>query len=135
MPIVTHRAASRPRSYVAVRGPDAADFLQRMISNDVEHDADVFSALLLTAKGRIVAPLRVWRRGADDFLLLTEPPLGDVVLAALTRARFAAKCEIEPEEHSSLLVFGVAEGLPGEIPGTVEVLDGDLEATLDDAEL
>jgi folate-binding protein YgfZ len=135
MPIVTHRAASRPRSYVAVRGPDAADFLQRMISNDVEQDADVFSALLLTAKGRIVAPLRVWRRGADDFLLLTEPPLGDVVLAALTRARFAAKCEIEPEEHSSLLVFGVAEGLPGEIPGTVEVLDGDLEATLDDAEL
>jgi folate-binding protein YgfZ len=135
MPIVTHRAASRPRSYVAVRGPDAAEFLQRMISNDVEQDADVFSALLLTAKGRIVAPLRVWRRGGDDFLLLTEPSLGDVVLAALVRARFAAKCEIEREEHSSLLVFGVAEGLPGEIPGTVEVLDGDLDATLDDAEL
>src|SRR5262249_42761893 len=135
MPIVTHRAAVLPRSYVAVRGPDATEFLQRMLSNDVEQDADVFSALLLTAKGRIVAPLRVWRRGAEDFLLLTEPELGDAVLTSLVRARFAAKCEIEREEHSSLLVFGVADGLPGEIPGTVEVLDGDLDATVDDEEL
>ena len=106
-----------------------------MLSNDVEQDADVFSALLLTAKGRIVAPLRVWRRAADDFLLLTEPELGEVVQATLVRARFAAKCEIEPEAHDSLLVFGVADGLPGEIPGSVEVLDGDLEATVDDDEL
>jgi folate-binding protein YgfZ len=118
-----------------VRGPDAAELLQRMLSNDVEQDDDVLSALLLTAKGRIVAPLRVWRRGADDFLLLTEPSLGDAVRTSLVRARFAAKCEIELEEHSSMLVFGVAEGLPGEIPGTVEVLDGELDATVDAEEL
>lgn len=135
MPIVTHRAAARPRSYVAVRGPDAVDFLQRMLSNDVEQDADVFPALLLTAKGRIVAPLRVWRRGADDFLLLTEPELGGVVRSTLMRARFAARCDVEREEHTSVLVFGVADGLPGELPGTVEVLDGDFEATLDHEEL
>jgi folate-binding protein YgfZ len=135
MPIVTHRAAARPRSYVAVRGPDAVDFLQRMLSNDVEQDADVFPALLLTAKGRIVAPLRVWRRATDDFLLLTEPELGDVVRSTLTRGRFAAKCEVEREEHTSVLVFGVADGLPGELPGTVEVLDGDFETTLDHEEL
>jgi folate-binding protein YgfZ len=135
MPIVTHRAAARPRSYVAVRGADVVDFLQRMLSNDVEQDADVFPALLLTAKGRIVAPLRVWRRAADDFLLLTEPELGDVVRSTLMRARFAARCEVEREEHTSVLVFGVADGLPGELPGTVEVLDGDFETTLDHEEL
>jgi tRNA-modifying protein YgfZ len=135
MPIVTHRAAARPRSYVAVRGPDAVEFLQRMLSNDMEQDADVFAALLLTAKGRIVAPLRVWRRGTADFLLLTEPELGDAVRSTLMRARFAAKCEVEPEEHTSVLVFGVADGLPGELPGTVEVLDGDFDPTLDDEEL
>ena len=135
MPIVTHRAATRPRSYVAVCGPDAVDFLQRMLSNDVEQDADVFPALLLTAKGRIVAPLRVWRRGENDFLLLTEPELGETVRSTLMRARFAAKCEVEPEQHTSLLVFGVADGLPGELPGTVEVLDGDLDVTLDGEEL
>ena len=106
-----------------------------MLSNDVEQDADVFSALLLTAKGRIVAPIRVWRRGPYDFLLLTEPELGETVRTTLLRARFAAKCEIAAEEHTSLLVFGVAEGLPGEIPGTVEVLDGELDVTVDDDEL
>jgi len=135
MPIVTHRAAGRPRSYVAVRGPDSVAFLQRMLSNDVEQEADVFPALLLTAKGRIVAPLRVWRRGASDFLLLTEPELGEIVRSTLVRARFAAKCEVEPEDHTSTLVFGVADGLPGELPGTVEVLDGDFDVTLDDEEL
>src|SRR3954464_15808890 len=109
MPIVTHRAAARPRSYIAVRGPDAVDFLQRMLSNDVEQEAEVFPALLLTAKGRIVAPLRVWRRATEDFLLLTEPDLGDVVRSTLMRARFAAKCEVEREEHTSVLVFGVAD--------------------------
>jgi len=133
--IVTPAVARRPRAFVRVAGPDAAAFLQRMLSNDVEQDADVFPALLLTAKARIVAPLRVWRRGSEDFLLLTEPELGGVVRSTLMRARFAAKCDVEPEEHTSVLVFGVADGLPGELPGTVEVLDGDFEATLDDEEL
>ena len=36
----------------------------------------------------------------DDFLLLTEPELGEAVRAHLTRMRIASKCEIEPEEHT-----------------------------------
>ncbi len=79
--------AFRPRAYVRVSGPDAEDFLQRMVSNDVAAD-EVCDALLLTAKARIVAPLRVVRRAPDDFLLLTEPELGDAVQAQLLRARF-----------------------------------------------
>ena len=130
----TAPAASRPRAYVRVKGPDAEDFLQRMLSNDMTQPG-VFDALLLTPKGRLIAPLRVWRRGDDDFLLLTEPELGDVVQTTLLRARFAAKCEIEPEHHTSTLVFGGAEGLPGEVPGTVEILDADAEPTLDAGEL
>ena len=38
MATVTPRAARRPRAYVRVQGPDAADFLQRMVSNDVLAD-------------------------------------------------------------------------------------------------
>jgi aminomethyltransferase len=126
--------ARRPRAYVRVAGPDAEDYLQRMLSNDVT-SGEVVDALLLTPKSRLIAPLRVWRRGAEDFLLLTEPELRDAVRAQLLRSRFAAKCEIEPEEHTSLIVFGEAEGLPGELPGTVEVLDTALEATLGDDEV
>ena len=134
MATVTYRAAARPRAYVRVTGPDAQDFLQRMLSNDVTQEG-VFGALLLTPKARLIAPLRVWRRDANDYLLLTEPELGPTVLATLLRARFAAKCQIEPEEHISAIVFGDVEGLPGELPGTTEVLDADVSSTLDAADV
>jgi len=105
-----------------------------MLSNDVTQ-GEVVDALLLTPRSRLIAPVRVWRRGPEDFLLLTEPGLGEVVRAHLLRSRFAAKCEIEPEEHASIVVFGDAEGLPGELPGTVEVLDAPVPATLGEEEL
>lgn len=126
--------ARRPRSYVRVAGPDAEDYLQRMLSNDVTQ-GEVVDALLLTPKARVIAPLRVWRRGPDDFLLLTEPELGAVVRAHLLRSRFAAKCEIELEQHASAVVLGEGEGLPGELPGTVEVVDQALEPTVGEEEL
>lgn len=79
-----------------------------MVSNDVEALApgEACQALLLTAKARVIAPLTVLRRGVDDFLLLTEPALGDRVAKELLRFRFAAKCSIEVEEHSSTIVLG-----------------------------
>ena len=103
--------ATRPRSYVRVAGPDAEDYLQRMVSNDVAalSIGERCEALLLTPKSRVIAPLVVLRRGADDFLLLTEPELGERVRAELTRFRFAAKAEIEPEEHESWVVLGGEE--------------------------
>ncbi len=84
-------------------------------------------ALLLTPKGRVMAPLVIWRRGQDDFLLLTELDLGESVRTQLLRARFAAKCEIEAEQHTSHIVFGDAEGIPNEEYGgaAVEVLDAE----------
>jgi folate-binding protein YgfZ len=105
---VTAATAERPRAFVRVAGPDAEDYLQRMLSNDVESLArgDACDALLLTPKARVIAPLVVYRRGADDFLLLTEPELGERVRAELIRMRFAAKAEIELEQHTSTLVFG-----------------------------
>jgi len=108
MAVTTLQAATRARSFVAVRGPDAAAYLNRMVSNEVEAMAvgESCEALLLTPKARIVAPLRAWRRGDDDFLLLTEPEAGERLARELVRARFAAKCEIAVEDHRSILVLG-----------------------------
>ena len=133
---MTPAAVRRPRAYVRVHGPDAADFLQRMVSNDVLA-AESCEALLLTAKGRVIAPLVVWRRGGDDFLLLTEPELGDVVARHLTRMRLAAKCTIEPEEHVSTIVLGGEGGIANADYGVpaIEVLDADVDATGDADEL
>jgi len=128
--------AARPRAFVRVAGPDARDYLQRMVSNDVdalEVGASV-PALLLTAKARLIAPLVVWRRGDEDFLLLTEPKLGETVRALLTRMRLRARCEIEAEEHDSVLAFG-GEGIAADFPGAAEVLDSGLAPTLSEDEL
>jgi len=128
--------AARPRAFVRVAGPDARDYLQRMVSNDVdalEVGASV-PALLLTAKARLIAPLVVWRRGDEDFLLLTEPELGETVRVLLTRMRLRARCEIEAEEHDSVLAFG-GEGIAADFPGAAEVLDSGLAPTLSEDEL
>ncbi len=116
-------------------GPDAASYLQAMVSNDVEAlgPDESCEALLLTAKARVVAPLTVYRRAADDYLLLTEPELTDRVRSTLLRSRFAAKVAIEPEQHESALVVG-RETPPGAVANreygvaAYEVLDAELPA-------
>lgn len=101
------------RGYVAVTGPDAADFLERMLSNEVVslEAGEARPALLLTPKSRIVAPLRVVREGSDAFLLLTERDLAQTVASTLLRARFAAKCEIEVKPYRGYLRLGEGEGI------------------------
>jgi folate-binding protein YgfZ len=120
--------ARRPRSFLRVAGPDAEPFLQALVSNDVEALADGGSceALLLSPKARVIAPLVVLRRGREDFLLLTEPELGERVRAQLVRFRLRSRVEIELEEHESVVVLGQAEGgIPNRDYGVpaVEVLD------------
>jgi tRNA-modifying protein YgfZ len=109
-----------------------------MVSNDVAalDPGESCEALLLTAKARVIAPLVVLRRGHEDFLLLTEPELGDRVRAELLRSRFATKVELEPEEHTSHVVFG-GDGIPTGDYGepAAELLDADLEPTVSAQEL
>jgi folate-binding protein YgfZ len=129
-PVESGAIGRRPRAFVRVSGPDAADYLERMLSNEVAGLApgESCEALLLTAKARVIAPLLVLRRDGEDFLLLTEPGLGEVVREHLLRSRFAARAEIEPEEHQSHVLFGeAAAGVPTDDYGApaVEVLDAE----------
>jgi folate-binding protein YgfZ len=102
------------RGFVSVAGPEAEEFLERMISNEVAslEPGEARPALLLTPKSRIVAPLRVVREGPETFLLLTELELAETVASTLMRARFAAKCEIEVKAYSGYLQLGGGDGIP-----------------------
>jgi tRNA-modifying protein YgfZ len=125
MAIVAPAIIRLDRGYVAVEGPEAADFLERMLSNEVASLAvgEARQALLLTPKGRIVAPLRVVRESADEFLLITEAELAEPVAAALLRARFAAKCGIGVRPYRGFLRVGPGEGVRVEDYG-VEAYEG-----------
>ncbi len=85
--------ARRPRAFVRVAGPDAADYLQRMVSNDVTAlvEGERCDALLLTAKARVIAPLRVLRRGrlvlGGDEVVDARPPGEEVGEEELERWR------------------------------------------------
>jgi folate-binding protein YgfZ len=128
--------ATRGRDYVRVSGPDALTHLQNVVSNDVAalQPGEACPALLLTPKARVIAPVVVLRRDEDDFLVLTERGLGATVRSHLTRLRLRLRCEIEPEEHASVLVFG-GDGFATDFPGAREQLDAELEPTLDEDEL
>jgi folate-binding protein YgfZ len=109
-----------------------------MVSNDVEslQIGDACPALLLTAKARVIAPLVVWRRDDDDYLLLTEPELGEQVRAHLLRMRLRARCEVELEQHESVVLFGDdADGFATDFPGASEAVDSGLAPTLSSEEL
>jgi tRNA-modifying protein YgfZ len=116
MATVTSTLFRLHRGYVAVTGPEAADFLERMLSNEVVslEVGEARPALLLTPKGRIIAPLRVVREGLDAFLLITEAELGETVASTLLRARFAAKCEIETKPYQGYLRIGPGDGIRNE---------------------
>ena len=139
MAVTATLVASRPRDFVGVRGPDAATYLQAMVSNDVEAlpPGQTCEALLLTPKARVIAPLVVLHRAPDDFLLLTEPGLGERVRATLLRSRFAARCDVELEEHRSVVVLGSSDGIVTHDYGVpaVEVLDEDARLSLSEEEL
>jgi len=125
METLTSTVFALDRGYVRVAGPEAADFLERMLSNDVLslEPGEARRALLLTPKSRIVAPLRVVREQADDFLLITEPELAGAVASTLLRARFAAKCEVVVEPYHGYLRLAPGDGIPNSDFG-VEAFEG-----------
>lgn len=97
------------RGYVEVSGPDASDFLERMLSNEVAtlEAGSSRLALLLTPKGRIIAPLRAVRTAEDTFLLVTDSSdLAGPVADSLLASRFSSRCEIETRPWVGFVQLG-----------------------------
>ena len=99
----------RPRGFIAVYGPEAAVYLNRMLSNEIESlGAGVFcEAMLLTPKARVVALFIVYCRDENSFLLITDEGLDDIAATALLRAKLNADVQIEIETQTSYVVCGV----------------------------
>ena len=97
------------RGYVEVSGPDAEDFLERMLSNEIAalDPGSSKPALLLTPKGRITAPLRAVRTADEAFLLVTDSSeLAGPVADSLLASRFASRCQIETRQWVGFVQLG-----------------------------
>src|SRR5687767_12180462 len=72
----------RARGVVLVKGPDAAEFLQGQLTNDLDavgEDEGCYAALL-DRKGRVQADMRVLRLSTGDIWLDTEPEAMEAVV-------------------------------------------------------
>lgn len=111
------------RSVLAVSGPDAEDFLQGQLSQDIAALDPGQSAwsLILQPQGRIDAFVRVTRQAADRFVLDTDGPLEQVV-ARLKRFMLRTDVALEPLDWECIAVRG---------PGAVEaVVSGEIVAAV-----
>ena len=111
------------RGVLAVFGPDAEDFLQGQLSQDIAALVPGQSAwsLILQPQGRIDAFVRVTRQAADRFVLDTDGPLEQVV-ARLQRFMLRTDVTLTPLDWQCIAVRGpgAAEAdVSGEVVGPV----------------
>jgi folate-binding protein YgfZ len=93
---------------VAVRGPDAEEYLQGQLSQDVVALAVGATAdsLLLEPDGKLCALLRVTRTDGQGFVLDVDAGYGDAVVARLRRFLLRAKVELETLDWRCLSLRG-----------------------------
>ena len=112
-------ACARDRAFIAVRGTEAAEYLQGQITNDVEalEPGQGAYAALLDRKGRMQADMAALRV-ADGFLLVVEPEALPASVRHLTMYSVGRDAEVadETDSHELVSVAGPAAfeltGLP-----------------------
>jgi folate-binding protein YgfZ len=97
------------RAALEVRGPDAAEFLQGQVTNEIvelEPHEGCYAAIL-NPKGRILADLRILRVSAERFLLDTEVAARETVLGDLRMYKIGRRVEVlEAPERLILSLVG-----------------------------
>ena len=102
---------------VEIAGPGAHDFLQRVLSNDLDRLADGRAqyTLLTNDDGVIVDDLIAYRRGLDDYLLVVNAGNTEIDVAVLTAAAGAVPVVDHSAAHGMIALQG---------PASDDVLDG-----------
>ena len=109
---VREEAARVPleRAWIEVSGPDAAEYLQSQLTNDVEAigEGEAAYAALLDRKGRIQADMRVTQTGATEFLIDTEPEAADALVRHLDTYGIGREVECGTVERDAEALLGPA---------------------------
>jgi folate-binding protein YgfZ len=110
------------RDVLAVRGPDAEEYLQGQLSQDVTGLAVGATAdsLVLEPDGKLSALLRVTRTDGQGFVLDLDAGYGDAVVERLRRFKLRAKVELELLDWRCLSLRG--DGVDEAAGGLLTVL-------------
>jgi len=110
-------AAVRKRGFVSVGGPDAAEYVQGQVTNDVEAiepGKGAYSALL-DRKGRMQADMRILRT-TDGFRIGVEPEALAAVVRHLTM--YSVGRDVTVEDHTgSLALISIVGPASAELAG------------------
>lgn len=98
------------RAWIAVSGPDASEYLQSQLTNDIEAigEGESTYAALLDRKGRIQADMRVSRTGDSEFLIDTEPVAAASLARHLDTYRIGREVECQEVEREAESLLGPA---------------------------
>ena len=98
------------RALIRLSGEDVRDFLQGLVTNDVEGDLPVWAGLL-TAQGKALFDFIVWADG-DDLLIDCEASQAEALARRLTlyRLRKPIRIEREPQPRVAALCYMVDRG-------------------------
>ncbi|HVA43025.1 MAG TPA: hypothetical protein VNF50_06040 [Acidimicrobiales bacterium] len=97
------------RDFIRVSGPQAVEYLQGQLSQDLDSLAvgDSALSLILEPQGKVSAFIRVTRAGGDEMVLDFEAGFGEAVRARLQRFKLRTKADIEVlEDWRCLAVRG-----------------------------
>ena len=94
-------ALAENRAVLSVAGPDAEQFLQDLVTNDVAQatGAQGVYAALLTPQGKFIADMILWRPSPERFVLDIAAPLADDLARrlGLYKLRSAVELALEPQ--------------------------------------
>lgn len=98
------------RALIEVGGPEAGEFLQSQLTNDVEsiEPGKGCYAALLDRKGHVQADMRLLRAGAAEYLLETEAGPGAALLQHLSTYKIGREVEVGDRSggHALLSLLG-----------------------------
>jgi folate-binding protein YgfZ len=109
-------ASLKDRAILSVSGPDAAHFLQNIVTADLDTLAagEAKPSALLAPQGKILFDFLVSRNNEDDFLLECRADVADDFLRRLMLYRLRAKVEISKQEESVVAVSWETDSIPSE---------------------
>ena len=93
-------------AFIAVSGPEAADYLQGQVTNDVEaiEPGGGRYAALLDRKGHLQADLRALRTGEEEFMLVAEGAVGPPLLKHLSTYKIGRDVEVADRSAELALI-------------------------------